>query len=303
VSLLEANHLTRRSFLTGMAASALAAGSFLGLARIASAASPRQLATTRQGELDMSRETNHSDPNSMPTVVLVHGGFADSSGWNGVITQLLAAGITVTAASNPLRGLAYDSAYVASVAQQIEGPVLLVGHSYGGAVITNAATQTPNAAGLVYIAAFALDEGESALGLLQGFPQTPIVSALRPSKYPNGAEDGLEFSLDLGLFSEAFCADVPADLATLMAATQRPFSNAGFAEVSGPPAWKTLPSWYLVASSDNAIHPDAERFMAQRAGSQTSEIEASHVPMVSQPTAVADIIRTAVASLTPVAVG
>src|SRR5215208_7058678 len=192
-------------------------------------------------ESPRERKTDMSEPTNTPTVVLVHGGFADASFWAPVIEDLQAHDVPVLAPPNPLRGLAHDAEYVASYVNQIDGPVLLVGHSYGGAVISVAGASTPNAVGLVYVAAFALDEGES--------------------------------------FAEIF--EDRAEAA----------------------AWKTLPSWAVVASSDNAIPPDAERHMAQRAGAQTIEVDASHSIALSQAKAVADLIQTAINSTTRIPVG
>ncbi|HEY6565094.1 MAG TPA: alpha/beta hydrolase, partial [Pirellulaceae bacterium] len=234
-----------------------------------------------------------------PTVVLVHGAFADASGWGGVITELQAAGITVVAPANPLRGVSSDSAYIASVVNQIPGPVLLVGHSYGGVVITNAAPATTNTIGLVYIAAFALDEGETVLALADAATDSALGPSLRPAAFPSvtGGEPGHELYIDPAAFHEVFCADLPAGQAAIMGASQRPAAEAGFGEPSGPAGWKTLPSWALIATADKAIGVSGLRAMAQRAGAISVEIDASHAVMVSQPQATADLIKTAVASL------
>ncbi len=182
--------------------------------------------------------------------------------------------------------------------------MLLVGHSYGGAVISVAGASTPNAVGLVYVAAFALDEGESFAEIFARFGATPLVGAVRPSNYPleNGAT-AVELTIAPELYREAFAADVPEDLTRILAVSQRPFA-AIFDDRAAAAAWKTLPAWAVVATSDNAIPPDAERFMAQRAGAQPIEVEASHSIALSQPTAVAELIRTAVeaTSTAPVAV-
>lgn len=238
-------------------------------------------------------------PATTPTVVLVHGAFADASGWAGVITSLQASGINVLAVANPLRGVTIDSTYVAAVANAIPGPVLLVGHSYGGAVITNAGTQVPNAVGLVYISAFAPDEGETLQALSEAAGETPFSQSLRAVNVPiPGVPDLVpEFSIDPAVFHEVFCADLPAELAATMGLSQRPISGLSFAEPTGVPAWKSLPSWFAVATQDVTIGADPERFFAQRAGSTTVEIDGSHVIMISQPEAVADLIRTAIASL------
>lgn len=232
---------------------------------------------------------------STPTVVLVHGAFADAAGWSGVIAELQADGIPVIAPPNPLRGLTADAAYVASVAAQIDGPVILVGHSYGGALITVAGT-TENVVGLVYVAAYVLDEGES-LGELQGrFPLSPLVSSLKEWTYPVAdGEPAAEVTIAEDAFPSVFAADLPAEVTQVLAAAQRPLATAAFEEKAAAAAWRTKPSWALVAAADNAINPDVERFGAQRAGATITEVEgASHAVAVSQPKAVADLIREAV---------
>jgi pimeloyl-ACP methyl ester carboxylesterase len=231
-----------------------------------------------------------------PTVVLVHGAFADASSWSGVIERLQQQGCTVVAPPNPLRGAATDSAYVASVVNQIDGPVLLVGHSYGGAVITNAAPAATNVVGLVYVAAFAPDEGER-LGDIEGSSRDSVLmAALVQRQYPTGqdGETAVEFAIDPARFRDAFAADLPAEQTAVMAATQRPVAAAAFSDVCGPPAWKTLPSWAVVATGDKAAGSDVVRSMAQRAGADIVEVEGSHVIMVSQPQAVANLILKAV---------
>ena len=233
------------------------------------------------------------------TVVLVHGAFADASGWNGVIERLQAAGLSVTAPPNPLRGVAHDSAYIASRLNQIPGPVLLVGHSYGGWVITNAATNAKNVVGLVYVAAFAPDEGETGLEIEGSSRDSILVSALLPLQYPTGqgTETAVEFAINPANFHEAFAADLPVAQTALMAATQRPIAELAFSEKSGPPAWKSLPSWAVVSRGDKTIGSDAVRSMAERAGATITEVEGSHAIMVSQPQAVTDVILTAVAAV------
>jgi len=233
------------------------------------------------------------------TVVLVHGAFADGSSWNGVIEHLQAAEIPVTAPANPLRGVLSDSAYIASVFEQIPGPVLAVGHSYAGAVISNAAADADNVVGLVFVSAFATDEGE-ALGEVTPTSKDAILGpALVPHTYPTGAgtQTATEFSVDTAKFQEAFAADLPQHQAAAMAASQRPISEVCFSDRSGPPAWKSLPSWAIVATGDKAAGTDLTRSMAERAGATITELDGSHVIMVSQPGAVSDVIMTAVAAV------
>jgi pimeloyl-ACP methyl ester carboxylesterase len=228
-----------------------------------------------------------------PTIVLIHGAFADASGWTGVITRLEQGGYTVLAPANPLRGVASDSAYIASFLATIAGPIVLVGHSYGGEVITNAATGNPNVKALVYIAAFAPDAGETAGGLVAKYPGsllTPQNLVIRP--FPGG----LDGYINPSVFREVFAADLPTKTTAVMAATQRPASLSTLSDVSGVPAWKTIPSWYLVANEDNAIPPALERFMAARIQAHTVQINSSHAAMVSHPGAVTDLIVNAARS-------
>jgi pimeloyl-ACP methyl ester carboxylesterase len=243
---------------------------------------------------------SQGNPNSSrPTVVLVHGAFADASSWAGVIERLLAQGVQVTAPANPLRGIAIDSAYTASLINQIPGPVLAVGHSYGGAVITNAATDAKNVVGLVYVAAFAPDEGELLGQVEAGSKDSVLNPALVPFKYPagQGTETATEFAINPARLNEVFAADLPAEQAALIAATQRPISELAFSQPNGAPAWKNLPSWAVVATGDKAAGADVVRSMAQRAKATITEVEGSHVIMISQPQAVTDVIMTALAAV------
>jgi pimeloyl-ACP methyl ester carboxylesterase len=232
------------------------------------------------------------------TIVLLHGAFADASSWNGVVERLQASGLRVTAPANPLRGIAFDSAYVASVLAQTAGPVLAVGHSYGGAVISNAATGAGNVVGLVFVAAFAPDEGERLGEVESGSRDSVLNSALVPLRYPtrDGGQTATEFAIDPAKFRDAFAADLPPEQTALMAATQRPIAEAAFSEPSGPPAWKSLPCWAVVATGDKAAGADVIRSMAERAGATITEADGSHVIMVSQPELVTEVIRTAAAA-------
>jgi pimeloyl-ACP methyl ester carboxylesterase len=231
-----------------------------------------------------------------PTVVLVHGAFADASSWNGVIKRLQAKSVQVTAPANPLRGLVADSAYIAGVFDETPGPVVAVGHSYGGAVITNAAKQAKNVVGLVYVAAFATEEGERLGEATAASKDAVLGSALVPLHYPaaDGGEPAVEFAIDPAKFHDAFAADLPDEEAAVMAATQRPIAELGFSDPSSAPAWKDLPSWAVVATADKAAGTDVTRSMATRAGAKITEVDASHVVMVSQPQAVTDVIMEAV---------
>ena len=227
-----------------------------------------------------------------PTIVLVHGAFADGSSWSGVIERLQHQGYTVIAPANPLRGVIADSAYLASVVNQVDGPVLLVGHSYGGALITNAATDASNVVGLVYVAAFAPDADERLGDVTASSKDSILMTALVQRDYPTGrdGDTATEFYVDPARLREVFAADLAAEAASVVAAIQRPVAAAAFSEPSGPPAWKRLPSWAVVATDDKAAGTDIVRSMAQRAGADIVEVEGSHVIMVSQPQVVVDVI-------------
>jgi pimeloyl-ACP methyl ester carboxylesterase len=230
---------------------------------------------------------------------LVHGAFADGSSWNGVIERLEAKGVKVIAPANPLRGISIDSDYIAGVFGEIPGPVLAVGHSYGGAVITNAAEKAKNVVGLVYVAAFAPEEGETLGEVEAGSTDSVLNSALVQLHYPSASGDrpGVEFAIEPGKLKDAFAADLPVEQTGLMAATQRPVAELAFSEPSGPPAWKHLPSWAVVATDDKAAGADVIRSEAQRAGATITEVEGSHVIMISQPSAVTEVILTALSAV------
>ncbi|MGW0095874.1 alpha/beta fold hydrolase [Streptomyces sp. NPDC003328] len=233
----------------------------------------------------------------LPTIVLVHGAFADSSSWNGVVERLQRAGYPVIAAANPLRGLADDAAYVASVLEGVQGPVVLAGHSYGGAVISEAAVGRAQVEALVYIAAFTPDEGESALELSGRFPGSTLGAALTPVPFPlPGGGTGTDLYIEPAKFHNQFAADVPEQVTALMAATQRPVAASALEEKANAVAWKTIPSFSLIATEDYNIPPAAQQFMAQRAHARTVEVKASHAVAVSRPDAVARLIEQAAQS-------
>jgi pimeloyl-ACP methyl ester carboxylesterase len=227
-----------------------------------------------------------------PTIVLVHGAFADGSSWYGVIERLQRQGYRVEAPAVALRGVAADSAYLASLVKQIEGPVLLVGHSYGGALITNAASEVGNVVGLVFVAAFAPDTDEVLGEVAAESKDSVLMTVLVQRTYPTGkdGETEPEFVIDPAKLREAFAADLPEDRAAVMAATQRPAAAAAFSDKSGPPAWKSLPSWAVVATQDKAAGTDIVGSMARRAGAEIVEVDSSHVVMVSHPQEVTDVI-------------
>jgi len=228
-----------------------------------------------------------------PTVVLVHGAFADSSSWNGVARILERDGYTVIAAANPLRGVHADADAVRALVKSISGPVVLVGHSYGGSVISDAGEGAPNVKALVYVAAFAPDAGETALGLTGKFPGSTLAPALAPPvTLPGGGSD---LYILQARFHDQFAADVPAAEAGLMAIGQRPIAEAALSEASTAPAWRHVPSWFVYGDKDRNIPPAALAFMAERAGSRGTVVVkgASHVVMVSHAPAVAGLIEKA----------
>jgi pimeloyl-ACP methyl ester carboxylesterase len=231
---------------------------------------------------------------STPTVVLVHGAFADASGFAGVIRELQTQGIPVVAPPNPLRGIAFDADTVGAFVSAINGPVVLAGHSYGGAVIGQAAAALENVVGLVYLAAYSLDVDETLTSVAEPYAPPLLVKNGRPSPYDaRGAAGGPDFSIDPATFRETFCADLSVDVAAVMAAAQRPLAAAAFTEKCTAAGWKTKPVSYLVSAHDNAINPDCERFMGERMGGTVATIDASHVAFISRPVEVAAFIRAA----------
>ena len=224
--------------------------------------------------------------NGRPNIVLVHGAWADGSCWSGVIERLQADGFRVTAPQFPLTSLADDVARLRQVLDLQDGPTVVAGHSYGGQIMTALGDDAHNVAALVYVAAFGLDEGESLGQLLSQGPVTPALAHL----FTDARGFGWLSEED---FVEHFAADVDSTKAHVMYAVQQPLASSAFTDVMGVPAWSSLPSWYLVGQNDEAIPPDAERQFAARMGATTTEIPSSHVPMVSHPTEVAQLIATA----------
>jgi pimeloyl-ACP methyl ester carboxylesterase len=224
--------------------------------------------------------------NGRPNVVLVHGAWADGSSWSGVIERLQAEGFQVRAPQFPLTSLADDVGRLRQVLEFQDGPTIVVGHSYGGQIITALGSDAPNVVGLVYIAAFGLDEGESLGALLSQGPVTPALAHLFTDSRGYGwlSEDD---------FVNHFAEDVEPTRARVLYAVQQALASSAFTDVMGVPAWKSLPSWYLVAQNDEAIPPDAERQFATRMGATTVEIPSSHVAMVSHPTEVAEFVQKA----------
>ena len=229
-----------------------------------------------------------------PTIVLLHGAFADASGFRGLYDELLGKDVTVVAPPNPLRGLSGgDGKYLKAVVDEINGPVLLVGHSYGGSVITAAGT-ADNVVGLVYISGFAPDEGENLTDLQSKFPAPGIIPFIVQHNLPGG---GNEFTLALEGFHESFCADVPADDAAFYAVSQRPLAGVALSEAAPTPAWRSRPVWAVLPTADRCIDPGVHRFSFDRMGATVTEIEgSSHVAMISHPKEVAEVVMTAVRS-------
>jgi pimeloyl-ACP methyl ester carboxylesterase len=234
----------------------------------------------------------------MPTIVLVHGAWADGSSWAGVVRRLQNDGYTVDAPPNPLRGLATDSATIADFLATISGPIVLVGHSYGGAVITNAAAGNANVKALVYIDAFIPDQGESEFQLLGAYPGSCVAGD--PAKvfnlvpYPGAPQGDFDAYLKPAVFQTCFANLVPAPAAAIMATAQRPPTLSSGSEKSGVPAWKTIPSWSLIGTADQVIPPAAQRFMSKRANAHITEVLAGHLSMVSRPDATTHLIEQAV---------
>jgi pimeloyl-ACP methyl ester carboxylesterase len=236
-----------------------------------------------------------------PTIVLVHGAWADASGFAEQIRALEARGFRAIGFANPLRGLADDARYLADFVRSLGGPVVLVGHSYGGAVISAAATGSAQVKGLVFFSGWMPDEGESIAQVFERHPEGSLVGpAIMPVPFNNSnGSEGADLYLEPEQFHAAFAGDVDRRTSDVMAATQRPWSGAAFNEPAGPPAWKTLPCWYLLCTEDKAIPPALARFMAERANATIQEVPASHASMVSQPEAGLQLILRAAESGAP----
>jgi pimeloyl-ACP methyl ester carboxylesterase len=244
-------------------------------------------------------------PSTKPTIVMVHGGYADSSSWSKVIPLLTAEGYTVDAAPNPLRGLYSDSAYVRSFLKSITGPIVLVGHPYGGMVITNAATGNPNVKALVYVDAFVPDQGDTALHLIFAKPgscfygggnlHNTMIFRDDPSLPANDPVLYIKYAPgpDFTGFDACFANDLPTSEADVLWAVQRPIALDAFTQVSGVPAWKTIPSWAVLGTQDHAIPPAELQFMDQRAGAQITYVKAGHLSMISDPSVVAKVVTEA----------
>ncbi|MFD8965726.1 alpha/beta fold hydrolase [Streptomyces sp. NPDC059568] len=278
------SHASRRTVL------ALATG-----AALAGIAVPALAAGTTDKHSATTGHTRHTT--AKPTVVLVHGAWADSSSWGDVVNRLQAQGYPVLALANPLRGLAQDSAYLESRLNGITGPVVLVGHSYGGAVITEAAAHVPNVKALVYVAGFAPAKNESIGALTAKYPGSHATpDALNVVPYDTGdtgGTKGVDIYIKPDKFRDVFAAALPQRQTNTLAAVQRPIDAGAFDETATAAAWETIPSWYLVTRDDHAIPPATQRFMAERAHAHTTEVTAPHAVMLTRPDAVTNIIRSA----------
>jgi pimeloyl-ACP methyl ester carboxylesterase len=236
-----------------------------------------------------------------PTIVFVHGAWADNSGFDGSIRAVRDQGFAAIGAANPLRELRSDAAYVAALLHSIEGPIVMVGHSYGGAVISNAAAGNDQVKALVYINGWVPDEGESLVQLAQLNEGSLIPDSLRPLPYKDSAgAEVVDLYIDQEKFRAAFAGDVDPDTAQAMAVAQRPFTEAAFGAPSGPIAWRSVPCWYLLGTEDKAIPPATQRYMAERTEATIVEVPSSHVSMISQPGATTDLILAAARAAVPV---
>ncbi|MFD5121070.1 alpha/beta fold hydrolase [Streptomyces sp. NPDC058385] len=275
---------SKRRILTGVGAAVtagIAVGTFV-------------LVGTANANADSDADRSAGKGQAKPTIVLEHGAFADASGWNGVIARLHADGYPVVAAANPLRGPHTDATALRSVLDHVKGPKILVGHSYGGSVISEAAANDPEVKGLVYVAAFLPAPGESALELTNKYPGSTLPGALDPVPVtnPDGSK-GTELYIQQDKFRHQFAADVSRAKAALAAAGQRPIAQSALEEKATVAAWKTIPSWDIVTTQDLNIPAAAQRFMAKRAHARTTEVAASHSVAVSHPGIVTRVIEEA----------
>jgi pimeloyl-ACP methyl ester carboxylesterase len=258
------------------------------------------LITTSQAASAQMRTADRAQQAAKPTIVLEHGAWADASSWDGVIQRLQRAGYTVDAPPNPLRGLSYDSTYLADYLKTIAGPIVLVGHSYGGAVITNAATGNPEVKALVYVDAFIPAQGDTLLQLINAQPGSCLAgnpaSVFTTVPYPGGPAGDFDLYLktapDLPYpgFDECFANGLPAGEAAVLAATQRPLAFSAVSTPSGPPAWQTIPSWSVIGTADHVIPPAEQLAMSRQAGARITEINAGHLSLISDPDAVTKVI-------------
>jgi pimeloyl-ACP methyl ester carboxylesterase len=284
------SRIARRISLPALLAAALAAPLL--------AIAPGGAAPARASAVVTSASAGHP---AKPVIVLEHGAWADASSWNSVIRQLQRSGFTVYAPPNPLRGLPQDSAYLHQFLTQnaaLRGhSIVLVGHSYGGAVITNAAVGVPAVRALVYVDAFIPDQGDTIGHLAAAKPGSCLGNPAKdfnPVPYPGAPSGDVDLYIKPGLVPGCFATGLPASQAAVIAATQRPLTASAFAEPSGPPAWKTIPSWAVIGTGDRVIPPAELTFMAKRAGARITDVRAGHLSLISEPSVVTRIILRAV---------
>jgi pimeloyl-ACP methyl ester carboxylesterase len=257
------------------------------LIAVAGQTGPAHAATGRAARANAASWTSAAKP----TIVLVHGAWADSGSWNGVISRLQLAGYIVYAPPNPLRGVTYDSAYLADFLSTIAGPLVLVGHSYGGFVITNAATGNPDVKALVYDDAYLPAQGDTLAGLTSAKPGSCLGSApFNKVPYPGSPANDADLYVQASVFPDCFANGLPPAEGSVLAATQRPLAASVTTEQSGPPAWKTIPSWDIIGTADNVLPPAEQLAMAQNAGASITKINAPHLSMITNPGVVASVI-------------
>jgi pimeloyl-ACP methyl ester carboxylesterase len=260
------------------------------LIAVAGQTGPAHAATGRAAQASAASWT--SGPK--PTIVLVHGAWADSGSWNGVIGRLQLAGYTVDAPPNPLRGVTYDSAYLADFLSTISGPIVLAGHSYGGFAVTNAATGNPNVKALVYDDAYIPAQGDTLLGLTSAKPGSclggPPADVFNAVPYPGSSAGDADLYVKASVFPGCFANGLPPAEGAVLAATQRPLAFSALTEPSGPPAWTTIPSWDIVGTADHVLPPAEQLAMAQNAGASITKINAPHLSMITDPGVVASVI-------------
>jgi len=262
-----------------------------GAAAVAALAAVPTVAFASTGGQAQAAAGAQSSSAPKPTIVIEHGAWADGSSWDGVVARLQQAGYTVDVPPNPLGGVSSDSAYLASFLASVTGPVVLVGHSYGGFVTTNAATGDKNVKALVYVDAYLPAQGETINSINAQFPGSQITpAALNFVAAPGGVTEAY---VNPSLFRSIFANDLPASEAAVLAATQEPIAASALTDPSGPPAWATIPSWDVIGTADHAIPPAAQEFMATRAHATVTKVDASHLSMISQPGVVTSVIEQA----------
>ena len=276
----------RRLFWRGGVAAGVAAGIALAVAGGAAASASPSVTSHRAAH------------GPKPTIVLVHGAWANGSSWDGVVQRLQQAGYTVDVLPNPLQGLAYDPAFLADFLHSITGPIILVGHSYGGAVITNAATGDKQVKALVYVDAFAPDQGQTIGELVSAVPGSCVAAAdpttiFNLATYPGAPAGVYDAYVKQSLFPSCFANGLPAGEAAMLAATQEPLSTIALGQKSGVPAWKTIPSWAVIGTADRVILPAEQLAMARHAHARITEVDAPHLSMISDPGVVTQVILQA----------